>query len=421
MWSHFEGVARTREQTLARIKALKWGDWTPEGITLHNTANPTLKMWVESGPQHDARIRNLESYYENELGWHAGPHWFVSRNWINWFSNPLLPGVHSRCWNHTRFGIEMVGDYNREPFNSGDGAMVRDNAIFLIAALNHKFGFDADDITFHVECPRDNHDCPGKHVVKEEIVARVKAEMARQAGHSAPIIPDKEDGPPDPPPTWRAPDHPAFKDNSRFTDITATVFGGPDDEQTGAYGPINWNKPGASLPYRFSGERPVVRVYVNNRSIDCPIVDVGPWNTNDPYWDQGRRPQAESGHDMRGRRTNLAGIDITPGAARALGLPVLWKGKVDWEFIKLVVEAAELSSDKDDATTLVTPPSKYSFTNLLAKIGGFFTAGGAAILYDWRVVGLLLVTVAIVIALFVDRNHIKALISKALDGLIGNK
>ena len=186
MWNNFEGLARTREQTLERINTLQWTDWRPQGITLHNTAAPTLEQWAETGPRHDARIRNLQSYYENDKGWHAGPHWFVSRNWINWFSDPLRPGVHSRCFNATRFGIEMVGDYDQEEFNSGDGALVRDNAIFLIAALNLKFGFDPNDLKFHVECKKDNHDCPGKKVVKAEVISRVRAMMA--ALKSEPVV-----------------------------------------------------------------------------------------------------------------------------------------------------------------------------------------------------------------------------------------
>ena len=186
MWAHFEGRARDRLASVAYLNSLTWTDWKPLGITLHNTAAPTLKQWAETGPDHDARIRNLQSYYENDLGWHAGPHWFISRNWINWFSNPLLPGVHSRCFNATRFGIEMVGDYNAESFATGDGALVRDNAIFWIAALNHKFGFDPNDLTFHVECKRDNHDCPGKNVVKGDVIAAVIAEMGRQTGNPTP-------------------------------------------------------------------------------------------------------------------------------------------------------------------------------------------------------------------------------------------
>jgi lysozyme family protein len=192
MWKNFEGAARNRADTLSRIVALQWIDWQPRGITLHNTAAPTLAQWSESGPSHDARIRNLQNYYENELGWHAGPHFFVSRDWINWFSNPLQPGVHSRCWNSSRFGIEMVGDFGREEFDSGDGAKVRDNAIFLIAALNRKFGFRADDLVFHKECTLDNHDCPGRKVDKADVIVRVKAEMTRQneaIGKTAPPPP----------------------------------------------------------------------------------------------------------------------------------------------------------------------------------------------------------------------------------------
>ena len=66
-------------------------------------------------------------------------------------------------------------------------------------------------------------------------------------------------------------------------------------------------------------------------SIDCAIVDVGPWNTNDPYWQTGARPHAESGTDMTGRKTNRAGIDLTLAAAKALQID--GKGLVDWDFI----------------------------------------------------------------------------------------
>lgn len=119
----------------------------------------------------------------------------------------------------------------------------------------------------------------------------------------------------------------------RFTGITATEFGGPNDEQPTAYSDVaaGWaNRPGVALPYRFKGARPKVRVFKGGASVVCDIVDVGPWNTNDPYWQTGTRPQAETGTDTRGRRTNLAGIDLTPAAADAIGLN--GKGLVDWQF-----------------------------------------------------------------------------------------
>src|ERR1035441_7982519 len=41
------------------------------------------------------------------------------------------------------------------------------------------------------------------------------------------------------------------------------------------------------------------------------VLDVGPWNINDdPYVFAGHRPQAETGTDSTGRKTNGAGIDL---------------------------------------------------------------------------------------------------------------
>jgi uncharacterized protein (TIGR02594 family) len=123
-----------------------------------------------------------------------------------------------------------------------------------------------------------------------------------------------------------------------FSGITATVFGGSSDRETSAYDGhvISNSELGVALPARFpAGARPKVRVWNDGRSVICDIVDVGPWNTNDPYWKTGGRPQAESGVDSRGRRTNHAGIDLTPAAARSIGID--GKGTVDWEFADAVV------------------------------------------------------------------------------------
>ena len=57
---------------------------------------------------------------------------------------------------------------------------------------------------------------------------------------------------------------------------------------------IDSNKPGAALPYHFPGDPPVIRVFFRGKTVDCPIVDVGPWNTHDTYWDSGARPAAEA-------------------------------------------------------------------------------------------------------------------------------
>lgn len=128
----------------------------------------------------------------------------------------------------------------------------------------------------------------------------------------------------------------ALRGSGRCMNITATIFGGSADaDEKSAYDGhrIDDQELGVALPFRFSGPRPQVRVTnrANGKTVICNIVDVGPWNINDPYWEKGGRPQSESGIDLRGRRTNGAGIDLTPGAARAIGIP--GKGVVDWEFV----------------------------------------------------------------------------------------
>lgn len=118
-------------------------------------------------------------------------------------------------------------------------------------------------------------------------------------------------------------------------DIVATVFGGKRDPNRSAYAErfITDAELGVALPFRFTGDRPqvVVQNAATGKQVVCEIVDVGPWNTQDEYWSGDKRPQAETGSDTRGRKTNRAGIDLTPAAARAIGLPGL--GKVHWAFV----------------------------------------------------------------------------------------
>jgi hypothetical protein len=128
-----------------------------------------------------------------------------------------------------------------------------------------------------------------------------------------------------------APTIPANQSN-----IIATVFGGASDYNVSAYDEdkvLNDTDLYVALPDRFEGERPQVRVYnyATGISATAEIWDVGPWNTDDPYWATDTRPQAESGTDMTGRTTNGAGIDLSPALAEALGVDGM--GKVDWQFI----------------------------------------------------------------------------------------
>jgi N-acetylmuramoyl-L-alanine amidase len=119
-------------------------------------------------------------------------------------------------------------------------------------------------------------------------------------------------------------------------DIIASVFGGEDDYNVSAYDEdmvLDDESYYVALPDRFEGERPQVRVINRETGMVAvaEILDVGPWNTDDPYWLTDSRPQAESGTDTSGRTTNGAGIDLSPALAEALGIDGM--GKVDWEFV----------------------------------------------------------------------------------------
>lgn len=141
-------------------------------------------------------------------------------------------------------------------------------------------------------------------------------------------------------------------------DIVATVFGGAGDVERSAYTGevLREDDLYVALPFRFVGERPRVLVVnrVTGKSCEAPNEDVGPWNTTDPYWEKGRRPQAESGEDMRGRKTNLAGIDLSPALAKAIGVD--GKGKVDWCFVTAGQSTKPTTEASKNKPPVVTQP-----------------------------------------------------------------
>jgi hypothetical protein len=73
---------------------------------------------------------------------------------------------------------------------------------------------------------------------------------------------------------------------------------------------------------------------LNRKSIKALVLDVGPWNIEDDgYVFGGARPQAESGTDILGRRTNKSGIDL--GEVVWNYLEMKDNGEVDWKFVAL--------------------------------------------------------------------------------------
>lgn len=164
--------------------------WNPIGVMIHNTSSPDGKQWdattSSSDPEVDGkqRLLNLTDYYRNpdpasgKAAWNGGPHLFVDDDRAFEF-NPLEQrGTHCSCDNATHIGIEMVGDFDIEAFASGRGALVRDFTVGIVAAIMSSRGMDPDKLLFHSDCRADNHACPGRNVIKGEMIARVKDAMS---------------------------------------------------------------------------------------------------------------------------------------------------------------------------------------------------------------------------------------------------
>jgi hypothetical protein len=74
-----------------------------------------------------------------------------------------------------------------------------------------------------------------------------------------------------------------------------------------------------------------VEVRYRNRSIVVPVLDVGPWNVDDPYWERDARPASERGRGAYRTPVNPAGIDLSDATFSALGLRD--NDYVDWRFV----------------------------------------------------------------------------------------
>lgn len=153
------GRSFSPEAFAAYVKGLGLAPSFAQFCVRHNTGSPTLAQRPEGlTAQH---IQNLKSYYEG-LGWHAGPHLFIDDRQI-WVFSPLdRPGVHSPSWNDVSFGIEQLGDFGPEDYNSGRGLAVQKNAIAAFAVLSHAAGIDSHSMRDHREDVNTTHkDCPG--------------------------------------------------------------------------------------------------------------------------------------------------------------------------------------------------------------------------------------------------------------------
>jgi hypothetical protein len=167
-WKGWLGLGFSPEVFANYVRGVTLDGWRPEFLVLHNSGIPTFADWHRvSG---ERRMAGLAAYYRDEQKWSGGPHLFVADDLI-WCGTPLnVPGVHSPSWNDRSWGVELVGDYDREPF--GDG--VKRNGMEAMAALHRLAGWAEPRIRFHREDPLTDHHCPGDNVSKVEMEAGVQ-------------------------------------------------------------------------------------------------------------------------------------------------------------------------------------------------------------------------------------------------------
>jgi hypothetical protein len=93
-----------------------------------------------------------------------------------WAFTPLnTSGIHSPSWNNISWGVELVGDYDTEPF----GDAVRQNAVAALAGLHALAGLDPNSLHLHKEDPLTTHkQCPGNNVIKDDLIQQIADQMA---------------------------------------------------------------------------------------------------------------------------------------------------------------------------------------------------------------------------------------------------
>jgi hypothetical protein len=136
------------------------------------------------------------------LGWNGAPHIFIDDkpNGIIVFQRMDKRGVHAVSFNRNSWGLEMLGNFDSEEFNSGRGLVVQDMALQAIAIMNKKLGVTANTLRFHRDDPKTSKTCPGLKVSKAAVVAKLATIMNEQPHSNADPLPHL---PTDVSPDWK--------------------------------------------------------------------------------------------------------------------------------------------------------------------------------------------------------------------------
>lgn len=129
--------------------------WKPAGSTYHNTYRPDEAQW-----RGHVSMRSMQETYEAK-GWDRGPHLYLAAGTapgtegIFVMTPPSLPGIHAGACNPTRFGIEVVGDFQNRRMTEAQLAL-----LVGAAAELHRYARIGPDIIAHRDC-MPGRTCPG--------------------------------------------------------------------------------------------------------------------------------------------------------------------------------------------------------------------------------------------------------------------
>lgn len=162
-------IVGRRFSTAEFIEYVKWVQenetytWNPKGITMHHTGFPDLS--IRPNGFSEQHMLNMRHGYINDNKWHHGPHIFTDDHGI-WVFNPLSNrGVHAVSYNSTRYGIEMLGNFDtKKDFAHERGITSRLNGQFAAAVLMKYAGISMAKLNFHRHDPETSKSCPGVYM-----------------------------------------------------------------------------------------------------------------------------------------------------------------------------------------------------------------------------------------------------------------
>lgn len=220
----------TLQDYLAALLPFKKPSWIKR-IVLHHTDIPTRAQWRGL-----TTMQSLVPFYQGK-GWAAGPHLFLAALTPGpftdgiWSGTPLTtPGVHAGACNPDGIGVEIVGNYDHEPWPLAVAELVYGVTIALM-----QWGDIAPaNVLGHREC-LPNKTCPGAMIHMDQ----VRAELRRRL--SAPPLP-----PPAAPHTWKLKGLPIY----HRQDLTGAVAGYITDDTPQAIDILYPNRAGHLMDER---------------------------------------------------------------------------------------------------------------------------------------------------------------------------